>query len=114
LFFHDGELGQISQFQKIPLNRKTCTVLGDINVEGIAIATGAHFLSMQNDHEIDNIMEEAIKISKTDQPVLVDVKIDYSRKTMVTKGVIKTNLMRFPTREKLRFIMRAIKRNLVG
>lgn len=112
--FHDGELGQISQFQKIPLNRKTCTVLGELNVEGIAIATGANFLSMQNDNEIDNIIDEAIKISKSDQPVLVDVKIDYSQKTRLTKGVIKTNLMRFPTREKLRFIMRAIKRNLVG
>ncbi len=112
--FHDGDLGQISLAQKIMLNRKTATVLGDINVEGIAIATGVHFLSMQNDTEIDNIIEEAIEISKSDQPVLIDVKIDYSKRTKYTKGTAKTHFKRFPTREKLRFIMRAIKRNLVG
>ena len=31
--FNDGELGQISQFQSVPLNRKTCTVLSEINFE---------------------------------------------------------------------------------
>ena len=61
--FHDGELGQISQFQSVPLNRKTCTVLGNINIEGVAIATGAHFVSMKNDNEVEKGIAEAIKIS---------------------------------------------------
>ena len=112
--FHDGELGQISQFQKIPLNRKTATVLGDINVEGLAMATGAHFVSISNDHEVDAGIEEAIKVSSSNTPVLVDVKIDYSQKTRMTKGVVKTNLLRFPTSEKIRFILRALKRNVMG
>ena len=34
--FYDGELSQISQGQEIPYNRKTCTVLGDIRLEGVA------------------------------------------------------------------------------
>lgn len=112
--FHDGELGQISQFQKIPLNRKTCTVLGDFNAEGFAIATGAHFLKMENDNRIGEVIKEAIDVSGTGQPVLVDVNIDYTKRTMLTKGVVRTNLSRFPTGEKVRFISRAIKRHVVG
>ncbi len=112
--FHDGELGQISQLQKIPLNRKTCSVIGSLNVKGVAIATGAHFISMQNDRDIDQVLDEAIEISQTGQPVLVDVNIDYSRKTMLTKGVVKTTLKRFPIKEKFRFISRAIKRKVFG
>ncbi|MCB9230646.1 MAG: thiamine pyrophosphate-binding protein [Bacteroidia bacterium] len=112
--FHDGELGQISQFQAVPLNRKTCTVIGQLNVEGVAMATGAHFVDMQNDHEIEKAIQEAMEVSKTGRPVIIDVNIDYSKKTFLTKGVIKTNLNRFPFNEKVRFIGRALKRHVFG
>ncbi|MCK7535504.1 MAG: thiamine pyrophosphate-dependent enzyme [Marinilabiliales bacterium] len=36
--FNDGELGQISQFQKIPLKRKVATIIGKVNIKGIADA----------------------------------------------------------------------------
>src|SRR5690554_1538185 len=42
--FHDGELSQISQGQEIPYNRKTSTVIGDFNIDGIAHAVGADYL----------------------------------------------------------------------
>ena len=112
--FHDGELGQISQFQSIPLNRKTCTVLADYKVEGIAMATGCHFVSMKNDQEIDSGIAEALRISASGKPVIVDINIDYSKRTMLTKGVVKTNLARFPLGEKLRFVGRAVKRHILG
>ncbi|MDA8792596.1 thiamine pyrophosphate-binding protein [Bacteriovoracaceae bacterium] len=112
--FHDGELAQISQFQEIPLNRKTCTVLNDIKVEGVAIATGAKYLSIENDFEIAAKMKQALEFSQQNMPVLVDVKIDYSQKTKFTKGVVKTNLSRFPLGEKVRFIGRAVKRHILG
>ncbi len=112
--FHDGELGQISQFQKIPLNRKTATIIGDLNVAGVAQATGAEFLSMENDSHINEIIAQTITFSEQGQPVVVDVKIDYSKKTRMTKGVVKTNLARFPLIEKIRFISRAMKRHVLG
>ncbi|RLD67717.1 MAG: thiamine pyrophosphate-binding protein [Bacteroidetes bacterium] len=112
--FSDGELGQISQFQKIPLKHKTATILGKLNLEGAAMATGAHFVKIDNDFEIDEKIDEAIKISDEGQAVLVDVNIDYSRKTFLTKGVVKTNLLRFPLKEKIRFISRALKRHTFG
>lgn len=112
--FHDGELGQISQFQQIPLNRKTCTIIGDVNVEGVAQATGAHFVDMTDDSVIDSGIEEAFRVAAEGKPVIVDVRIDYSKKTYLTKGVVKVNLKRFPLKEKIRFIGRAIKRHVFG
>jgi acetolactate synthase-1/2/3 large subunit len=111
--FHDGELGQIAQFQEIPLNRKTATVIGDLNLNGIAEGVGAHFVSIDNDFEIDEKIQVAFDLSNDNLPVLVDVKIDYTKKTFMTKGVVKTNLNRFPLSEKLRFISRSIKRHLL-
>ena len=112
--FHDGELGQIAQFQEIPLNRKTATVIGDLNLNGIAEGVGAHFVSIDNDFEIDEKIQVAFDLSNDNLPVLVDVKIDYTKKTFMTKGVVKTNLNRFPLSEKLRFLNRSIKRHLLG
>ncbi len=111
--FHDGELGQISQFQKIPLKRKTATILGDVKIKGIAEATGASYLFMRNDLEIEDIMRKAFAESENNIPVIVDVNIDYSKKTFMTKGVVKTNLNRFSFNEKIRFIGRSLKRHLL-
>jgi acetolactate synthase-1/2/3 large subunit len=112
--FHDGELAQISQFQQIPLNRKTCTVLGDVRLDGIALATGAAYVSMDNNSEVEPALDEALKLSSEGRPVIVDVKVDYSRKTEFTKGVVKVNLGRFPLAQKLRFLARAAKRHVLG
>jgi acetolactate synthase I/II/III large subunit len=112
--FNDGELGQISQFQKIPLNRKTCSVIGKANFEGIALATGAEYLSMQNDNEIRPVIQKALELTASGKHVIVDVNIDYSQKTMLTKGVVKENFKRFPFKEKARFLLRAAKRHLLG
>ncbi|HUH73781.1 MAG TPA: thiamine pyrophosphate-binding protein [Chitinophagales bacterium] len=112
--FNDGELGQISQFQSVPLNRKTCTVLSEINFEGIAIAAGIEYLPLNNDLEIDSVLDKAIALNKQGKAILVDVNIDYSKKTMLTKGVIKVNLGRFPLRQKVRFLTRAVKRHITG
>ena len=112
--FNDGELGQISQFQKIPLNRKTCSLIGKVNFEGVALATGTQYLSLENDHQIDDVIGQALVYSAKNSSVIVDVNIDYSKKTLLTKGVVKTNLGRFPFKEKVRFLGRAFKRHLLG
>jgi acetolactate synthase-1/2/3 large subunit len=89
-------------------------VLGDIKLEGVAAATGAAFVAMENDGEVGDALDEAMKISLTGRPVILDVKVDYSRKTEFTSGVVKTNLARFPLGEKIRFIGRAIRRHVLG
>jgi len=110
--FNDGELGQISQFQKIPLNKKTCSVLGKIDYEGIALGLGASYIRIENDLEIEEGIKAAIDESNRGVPVLIDVNIDYTQKTMLTKGVVKVNLKRFPLDEKIRFLSRAMKRHI--
>lgn len=112
--FADGELAQISQFQQIQLNRKTCTVLGAVRFDGLATATGAAYVPMANDGQIDAALDEALSIAATGRPVIVEVNIDYRRKTEFTRGVVKTNLGRFSGRQKLRFIGRALKRHVLG
>jgi acetolactate synthase I/II/III large subunit len=112
--FHDGELSQISQGQEIPYNRKTCTVLGDFRPEGIAMATGAAFFPMNTNTDIEPAIREALAMAATGRPVVVDVRIDYSKRTRFTKGVVKTNLKRFPPAEKTRFIGRAFWRKIFG
>jgi len=94
--FYDGELSQISQGQQIPYNRKTCTVLGDVRLEGIAIATGARYVAIENDAAIAGGIEEALSMAARGQPVVVDVRIDYSKRTRFTSGVVQTVLKRFP------------------
>lgn len=112
--FHDGELAQISQLQELPLKRKSCTVLGDFDTEGVARATGAEFIAMRHDGDVTPVIQEAYTMAATGRPVIVDVRIDYSRKSEFTRGVVKTNLARFPLRQKLRYIGRALKRHTIG
>ena len=112
--FHDGELSQISQGQEIPYNRKTSTELGDFKLEGIANAVGAEYLVIENDSEINQRISTALEEAKNNKIVLVDVNIDYQKRTRFTKGVVKTVLENFPFNDKVRFIGRAIKRKIFG
>jgi len=112
--FHDGELSQISQGQEIPYNRKTCTVLGEIRLEGVAMATGAAFIPIPDDAHLDAGIREALHVAATGRPVVVDVAIDYGKRTRFTQGVVKTVLRRFPLGDKFRFVGRALVRKVTG
>ena len=112
--FHDGELSQISQAQEIPYNRKTCTVLGDIDISGVARATGARFLSLECDADINSVIQKSLELANSGVPVVVDVNVDYSKRTRFTKGIVGTNLKRFEMGTKARFIGRAVKRKITG
>ncbi|TGK18715.1 thiamine pyrophosphate-binding protein [Leptospira fluminis] len=112
--FYDGELSQISQGQEIPYGRKTCTVLGGIELEGIAKATGSSYLVLRENEQIEKTIRDAFRLAENGFSVLVDVKIDYSKRTRFTKGVVKVNLGRFPLAEKFRFIGRALLRKITG
>ncbi len=112
--FHDGELSQIAQGQEIPYNRKTCTVLGRIGLDGVALATGAAYLKLDDNGQIDAVIAAALAAAAGKQPVIVDVRIDYSKRTRFTLGVVKTVLKRFPLGDKVRFVGRAMLRKVTG
>jgi len=112
--FSDGELAQISQAQQISYNRKTCTVLGPLDVAGVAQATGAAFLRLSSDADVDTVLSSALARSREGKPVLVDVAIDYSKRTRFTEGIVKTNLERFDLSTKVRLVGRALWRRISG
>jgi acetolactate synthase-1/2/3 large subunit len=112
--FYDGELAQIAQSQQIPYNRKVCTVLGKIGLQGLADAVGARYLHLASNAEIDTKIAEALTLAADQAPVIVDVKIDYSKPTRFTKGVVKAVMGRLPLGEKARFIGRALWRKVTG
>ena len=112
--FNDGELAQIAQAQETPYNRKTCTVLPALDVEGLARANGVGFLAMQGDADVERVVGEALDSAARGKPVLVDVRIDYSRRTRFTEGVIRTNLKRFGLADQARLVGRALWRRLSG
>lgn len=112
--FHDGELSQIAQAQQIPYNRKPCTVLAGANIEGIAMATGAAYVNMPNDASIANAISEARRIAAEGRPVIVDVAIDYSKRTAFTSGTAKSTFKRFPLSQRMRFAGRALLRKVTG
>ncbi len=112
--FYDGELSQISQGQEIPYNRKSCTVIGQIKLEGFAIATGAKYIAIESNDQIEAGIREAFETTAAGQCAIVDIKIDYSKRTRFTQGVVKTVLKRFPLGDKFRFIGRALVRKVTG
>jgi acetolactate synthase-1/2/3 large subunit len=112
--FHDGELSQIAQGQKIPYNRKTCTVLGKFKTEGMATACGAGYFEINSNADINEVISKSLEVAGKGKPVIVDVNIDYSKPTRFTQGVVKTVLKRFPPGDKTRFITRAMLRKITG
>lgn len=109
---HDGELGQIAQFQRTALNRGTCTVLPSYSLEGLAATTGCLYEFAGKDEDLETVLPRALTRTREGLPVLVDVKIDYSKKTWFTRGVVATNFWRFSWPERLRMVSRILARRL--
>lgn len=112
--FRDGELSQIAQAQKLPYNRKTCTITGCLNVAGVAQATDAAYLAMADEASIAPVIAEARAKAAAGQPVVVEVTIDYSKPTAFTSGIAKSTFRRFPLSQRLRFASRALMRRVTG
>jgi len=112
--FADGELSQIAQAQQAPYNRKTCTILPALKYAPFAESVGAAYIRISSNGEVENGLSRAINLSEKGQPVLVEVTIDYSKKTRFTNGALKANLDRLDFATKMRFIGRAITRKVTG
>ncbi len=112
--FNDGELAQIAQAQEIPYQRTACTDIGKLDYKAFAAATGVEYVDMPSDAELRDGIARTLSLASENKPVLVNVHIDYSKKTQFTVGTVQTNLKRFDTRNKLRIVGRALKRKIFG
>ena len=72
------------------------------------------YLRIANDAELERAIGEAHRLSAGGRPVVVDIAIDYTKRTAFTKGAVKTNFKRFPLRQRLRVLGRALARRVTG
>lgn len=110
----DGELSQIAQFQRKSLNRETLTNLFDLNFSHLAKAVGMAYLSLKTGSDIAGVLSEVLALTSQGKPVLIEVNIDYSQSTYFSAGVIKTNFLRFPWKDRFRLVGRVVKRKAAG
>jgi acetolactate synthase I/II/III large subunit len=110
----DRKLGQIAQFQQLPYNRTTCTVLPDYSVDGLALATGCRYFRVVAEVELEPVLAAALEAARSHSPALVEVMLDDSRTTHFTRGVLRTNFRRLPWSDRLRMVGRAIWRRVTG
>ncbi len=112
LVLRDRELAQIAQFQQVALGQKTCTELPDYDLAAICKGVGVEYLEMRRNADVEAILRQALTVTGTGRPVVVEVAIDYSEKTYFTRGVVRTNLGRLPWPDRIRFVLRALGRKL--
>ncbi|MCU0302800.1 MAG: thiamine pyrophosphate-binding protein [Thermoanaerobaculales bacterium] len=110
----DGKHGLIAEFQKVPLNRQTCSVLPDYSVQAVAEAVGCRYFRILRDSELEAVIPAALELVRARTPAIVEVAIDYSNRTFFSRGVVATNFWRFPWRERLRMLGRALLRRMGG
>ncbi|MFC1662302.1 thiamine pyrophosphate-dependent enzyme [Gemmatimonadota bacterium] len=110
----DRELAQIAQFQGTALGRKVASGVAEYDLESMARGLGVDYLAMASDEQVEEMVSQAAALASSGHPVLVEASIDYSRKTYFTRGVVKTNLLRLPLRDRVRFVGRALFRRLTG
>jgi acetolactate synthase I/II/III large subunit len=112
LVLRDRELAQIAQFQQVSLGRKTCTELPDYDLAAICQGVGVEYLALRSNNDAEAILKQALTVTGSGRPVVVEVAIDYSEKTYFTRGVVRTNFGRLPWSDRIRFVLRALGRKL--
>jgi acetolactate synthase I/II/III large subunit len=112
LVLRDRELAQIAQFQQIALGQKTCSELPDYDLAAICRGVGVEYLALRHNSDAEPILKQALTLTGSGLPVVVEVAIDYSQKTYFTRGVVRTNLGRLPWPDRIRFVLRALARKL--
>ena len=112
LVLRDRELAQIAQFQQIALGNKTCSELPDYDLSAICRGVGVEYLALNRNGEAETALKQALTVTASGRPVVVETAIDYSQKTYFTRGVVRTNLSRLPLTDRMRFVLRALGRRL--
>jgi len=108
----DGELAQIAQFQRTAMASAVNSTVAEYDAKAFAQTTGAAFVTCSRDAHLDQALADAFATARSGRPVIVDVAIDYSRKSYFTRGVVRTNFWRLPWNERIRMLGRAASRHL--
>ena len=88
--------------------------LGHINWGAFADSLECGYFPITNNSGIDTILRRALETAAQGQPVIIDVCIDYSRKSYYAQSQEKAAQDRLPSRDKLEIVKRAIVRKIMG
>jgi acetolactate synthase-1/2/3 large subunit len=112
--FNDGKLSRINHSQRISDDQSTCTKLGNINWGAFADSIECGYIPVRHNNDIELALRHALETAAHNQPVFLDITIDYSRHSNYAQGVEKTQSARFSGGNKLGMLGRAIVRKLTG
>src|ERR1019366_2760492 len=80
----------------------------DYDLPAFCRAVGVEYLMLAKNSDIDSVLRQACALTEAKRPVVVEVAIDYSRKTYFTNGVVRVNFARLPWLDRLRMGVRAL------
>ncbi len=112
--FNDGKLSRINHSRRISDSQSTCTKLGNINWGAFADSIECGYIPIRHNNEIEVALRHALETAAHNQPVFLDISIDYSRQSNYAQGVEKTHAARFSGGHKLGMLGRALVRKLTG
>jgi acetolactate synthase-1/2/3 large subunit len=112
LVLRDSELATIAQFQQVALERKASSELPHFNLEVICRGVDAEYLAMDRNEEAESLLRQALTVTDSGRPLVVEVTVDFSQKTYFTRGVVRVNLGRLPWPHRLRFVLWALGRRV--
>lgn len=108
----DGELAQVAQLQRTAMADAPNSAVASYDAAAFAATTGSVYVSCARDADLDHALSTAFAAARGGRPALVDLAIDYSRRTDFTRGVVATTFWRLPWPERLRMLGRAASRHL--
>jgi acetolactate synthase-1/2/3 large subunit len=112
--FNDGNVSRINHSQRVSDSQTTCTKHGNINWGAFADSIECGYIPVRHNNDIEVALRHALETAAHNQPVFLDISIDYSRRSNYALGVEKTNLAKFSGANKLGMLGRAIVRKLTG
>ena len=104
--FKEATLPQLSDNQSNKTSMSGESTVGILNIKGLAEAVHASYFVMKNDVDISGIIHKTLDEAKTGKSVLVEVNIDYSRKSKLAGIMTKPKFSRFRIAEKIKFLFK--------
>jgi len=105
--FRDNKSKSIAEEQRANRPNAPLDLIGAIDIEGFAMAVRAQYMKMKTDIDISGILTKAneqIRIGKT---VIVEVNIDYSRKSSFASGLLKPKSNRISFTDKIKLLFKS-------
>jgi len=110
--FNDGQLSQAGQSR--PDRRGAMTKLGEADWISFAHGVGCEYVAIDDDQEIDSALDTALTLAAEQQPVFLDIRIDYSRRSAFVEGLLKTRQKQSGRASRAKWLAQTLKEKIIG